>query len=209
MVIIDESELTLSFSVPIGGLASAVILFTLKVPESARGKDLEVSLKEKILQMDLLGVVTIMGGILCYLLAVEWGGVTKAWDDGSVIGTLVASAVLLVLFGILEWRLGERALLPGRLIKQRIILIPSIFVIFLSGAFFYAGLLSPDIFSVGFWSFATGIGDQKFRHHCLSQHLYNSQRWNDYCLWPFRALDDRRFRTCHCRCRAHLHLEDR
>ena len=123
-------------NLPIGGLAAGIVLFTLKVPESVQAKDLEVSLKEKILQMDLLGMVTIVCAALCFILALEWGGVTRAWNDGSVIGTLVGCTVLLALFGILEWHLGERAFLQGRLIRKRIIFVACVFVIFLSGAFF-------------------------------------------------------------------------
>jgi MFS family permease len=123
-------------NLPIGGLAAAVILLTLKVPESVQAKDLEVSLKEKILQMDFLGSVTIMGAALCYLLALEWGGVTRAWNDRTVVGTLVGCTLLFALFGILEWYLDERALLQGRVIKKRIILVACVYGIFLGGAFF-------------------------------------------------------------------------
>lgn len=70
-----------------------------------QAKDLEVSLKEKILQMDLLGMVTIVCAVLCYILVLEWEGVTRAWNDESVIGTVVGCTVLLALFGILEWHL--------------------------------------------------------------------------------------------------------
>jgi hypothetical protein len=90
---------------PIGELEAGIVLFTLKVPESVQAKDLELSLKEKILQMDLLGMVTIVCAVLCYILVLEWEGVTRAWNDESVIGTVVGCTVLLALFGILEWHL--------------------------------------------------------------------------------------------------------
>jgi MFS family permease len=121
-------------NLPIGGLSAVIIVFSLNVPkvEGTVG----VSLKEKFLQMDPLGTFTIMGGMLCYLLALQWGGVTKSWADKSVIGTLVGFALLLLLFGVLEWYLGERALLQGRLMKERIILVASAYTILLAGAFF-------------------------------------------------------------------------
>ena len=120
-------------NLPIGGVSAAVILLSLKVPKLDVP---EVSALEKFLQMDFLGTFTIMGAVLCYLLALEWGGVTKAWSDSSVIGTLVGFGLLLVSFGVLEWYLGERALLQGRLIRNRTVLVGSIYGALLAGTFF-------------------------------------------------------------------------
>ena len=78
--------------------------------------------------MDLLGTFIIMAAIVCFLLALQWGGVTKAWSDPSVIGTLVGFALLLVVFGIVEWYMGDRAVLQGKLIGRREILVNCLYV---------------------------------------------------------------------------------
>jgi EmrB/QacA subfamily drug resistance transporter len=121
-------------NLPIGGVSAGIILFTLEVPKSVQAE--EVGWKEKILQMDLLGTFIIMGAVTCFLLALQWAGVTKSWSDKDVVGTLVGFVVLFVIFCVLEWYLGERALLQGRLLKKRIIIVSSVYGTFLGGAFF-------------------------------------------------------------------------
>lgn len=86
--------------------------------------------------MDLLGTFTIMAAVICYLLALQWGGVTKKWSDSSVIGTLVGFVLLIIVFIGIEIWMGERALLQGRLLRQRTIAATSTFIFFLAGAFF-------------------------------------------------------------------------
>ena len=61
--------------------------------------------------MDPLGSFTIMAAVICFLLALQWGGVTKPWSDPSVIGTFFGFGLLLIIFGLVEWFKGDRALL--------------------------------------------------------------------------------------------------
>ena len=131
-------------NLPIGGLSAFIVLFTLTPPKSRQQQS--VSLKEKILQMDLPGTFTIMGSSLCYLLALQWGGVTKSWSDSSVIGTLVGCGVLLVLFGAIEWFSGDRAFLQGRLLKKYVILLSAVYSMLLPGASFLLVYYLPIYF---------------------------------------------------------------
>lgn len=84
--------------------------------------------KEKLLQMDPLGTLTIMAAVICYILALQWGGTTKAWNSSPVIGTLVGFVVFLIAFGLVEWKMGNRAVLQGRFLKQRAILVNLIYI---------------------------------------------------------------------------------
>lgn len=86
--------------------------------------------------MDLIGTLIIMGAAICYLLALQWGGVTKEWNSGSVVATLVMFIILVIVFVVVEWWQGDRAVLVGRLLRNRTILVASIYVFFLGGAFF-------------------------------------------------------------------------
>jgi len=121
-------------NLPIGGAAAVIIFFTFVAPEAA--KPAAANPKEKFLQMDPVGTFTIMAAVVCYLLALQWGGVTKPWSDSTVIGTLVGFVLLLIVFFVNEYFMGERALLQGRLLKNRIIIVACLYVIFLAGAFF-------------------------------------------------------------------------
>lgn len=121
-------------NLPIGGVSAAVIFFFFTTPTAARPQ--KASLKEKLLQMDLPGSFTIMAAVVCYLLAMQWGGTSKTWSDGSVIGTLVAFGVLSIIFIGIEWYSGDYGLIQFRFLKQRTIAAQSAFVFFTAGAFF-------------------------------------------------------------------------
>jgi MFS transporter, DHA2 family, glioxin efflux transporter len=121
-------------NLPIGGLSAAIILFFFTTP--AQAVPAQATLKEKILQMDLLGTFTIMAAIVCYILAMQWGGQSKSWSDSSVVGTLVGFVLILIAFCVIEYFQGERAMVVGRILKDRTIWVGMVFIFFLAGAFF-------------------------------------------------------------------------
>ncbi|KAL2056622.1 hypothetical protein ABVK25_003016 [Lepraria finkii] len=121
-------------NLPIGGASAAVILLFFQAP--AASKPVKADWKEKLLQMDPLGTLTIMAAVICYILALQWGGTTKAWSSSPVIGTLVGFVVFLIAFGLVEWKMGDQAVLQGRFLKQRAILVNLVYIFFFAGAFF-------------------------------------------------------------------------
>jgi MFS transporter, DHA2 family, glioxin efflux transporter len=133
-------------NLPIGGVSAAIILFFFSTPPQA--VPAQATLKEKLLQMDLPGTFTIMGAIVCYILALQWGGQSKAWNNSSVVGTLVGFVVILTLFIVIEWYSGERAMIVGRIAKDRTIWVCMIFIFFLAGAFFLFLYYLPIYFQV-------------------------------------------------------------
>jgi MFS transporter, DHA2 family, glioxin efflux transporter len=91
-----------------------VLLFT--PPHHA--KPAEAPLKEKLLQMDPLGAAIVMGFIVSFMLAMQYGGQTHGWNSGVVIGLLVTSAVLFVVFVLWEIYQKERAMVVARLVRK-------------------------------------------------------------------------------------------
>lgn len=124
----------------------AILTFFFKTPK--RAVTVKATWKEKFLQIDLLGSFVIMAAAVCFLLAMEWGGTSKKWDSGSVIGVLVGFGVLVILFAIVEWKQGERAVIVGRLLRERTIYIGVAFAFFLGGAFFVLLYYIPVYFQV-------------------------------------------------------------
>lgn len=117
-----------------GGLSAIIIFFFFTAPPAA--KPAKATWREKFLQIDPLGTFIIMAAVVCYLLALQWGGVTKAWSSADVVGTVVGFGLLVVLFIINEWWMGERAVLQARLLKQRNIMVSNIYLFFIAGAMF-------------------------------------------------------------------------
>ena len=113
-------------NLPVGGVSASVILIFFRTP--AASKPVKATWTEKLLQMDPLGTVTIMAAVICFILALQWGGVTKPWSSSPVIGTLVGFVVLLIVFGIVEWQMGDRAVLQGKYLRHRGILVNLMFI---------------------------------------------------------------------------------
>jgi len=84
-------------------------------------------LREKLLQMDLLGTFIIMAAITCFLLALQYGGVTYAWSEAKVIGLLVGFVALVVVFITVEWWMKTRALMVPHVVKRRVVWVGCLF----------------------------------------------------------------------------------
>jgi hypothetical protein len=103
-------------NLPFGGVAMAIILWVFTVPEREGDK---LSLKDKILQLDLVGTTLLMPGVICLLLALQWGGITYDWNSGRIIALLVLAALLLLGFVAVQILLPKTATVPTRIFKQR------------------------------------------------------------------------------------------
>ena len=102
---------------PCGAIVWLLIVLFLTLPDA--NADRRLPLKEKLKYMDPIGTVILVGAISCLLLALQWGGQSLPWNSGKVIGLLVGFGVLVLLFGIVEFILGEKATIPLRILRQR------------------------------------------------------------------------------------------
>ncbi|KAH8202937.1 hypothetical protein TruAng_002883 [Truncatella angustata] len=118
----------------VGAPSILFLLFFYKPP--AHHKIVPIGWREFIHTLDLPGVALVLAALTCFILALEYGGATRPWNSGTVIGLLAAFGVLTILFIILEWYQGDRALLVGRLMKRRTIAACAIFVSMINFSFF-------------------------------------------------------------------------
>ncbi|KAL5336875.1 MFS general substrate transporter [Aspergillus crustosus] len=121
-------------NLPVGGLAAAFIVVFFKPPSNA--KPAEATFKEKMLQMDFVGAALMMGLIISYILALQYGGQTHAWNSSEVIGLLVGFVLITAVFIGWEIYQKERAMVVPRLITQRALSIGSLYQFFFGGAYF-------------------------------------------------------------------------
>lgn len=131
-------------NLPIGGLAAAIIVLFFTTPSTA--KPVDSPLKEKLLQMDLVGVALLMSAVISYILALQYGGTTHAWSSSTVIGLLVGFVAILVAFGAWEYFQKDRAMMPSRLLGNRTYLVASLFAFFFAGAYFLVIYYLPIYF---------------------------------------------------------------
>jgi hypothetical protein len=104
-------------------------------------------LKEKLLQMDLPGSLLLVSALVCYVLALQWGGISLPWSDSKVVGLLVGFGVLLIVYGFVQWVQKERAAMIGRLFRRNVI-ITMIYIDLLAGTFFLLVYYLPIYFQV-------------------------------------------------------------
>jgi hypothetical protein len=93
------------------------LLLFLRIPKQI--KPVPATWKDIFLNLDIPGFCLLLVSLVCLTLALQWGGQTKTWDDGSVIATLVLWILLTIGFFIVEWLQGARALAPLSILKQR------------------------------------------------------------------------------------------
>lgn len=60
-------------NLPIGGAAMVFIAFCLKIPKQDTAK---VSWRDNLLQLDFFGTTLLVAGVVCLILALQWGGQT-------------------------------------------------------------------------------------------------------------------------------------
>lgn len=133
-------------NLPIGAIAGFIILLFFKTPSAAKPKS--ATLREKLLQMDPVGVILVMGAVISYILALHYGGQTYAWNSSQVVGLLVGFIMLSAAFAVWEWCQEDRAMVPFRLAGDRVYLVSSVFAFFFSGAYFLIIYYLPIYFQV-------------------------------------------------------------
>ncbi|KAM0439913.1 hypothetical protein ACHAPT_001011 [Fusarium lateritium] len=102
-------------NLPIGGAVLAVLFVFLHVPRVTNTE----TLKRQFIRMDPIGTVLFLPGIVCLILALQWGGASYPWSDGRIIALFVVAGVLLLAFiGVQIWR-QEDATTPPRIVSQR------------------------------------------------------------------------------------------
>ena len=104
-------------NLPIGGPVAALIFFFFYVPRHVQTS--VGTWREIIFQLDLPGFALLLTSLVCFTLALQWGGQSRPWNDGSVIATLVMWIVLTIAFVVVEWMQGIYAMVPLNLMRSR------------------------------------------------------------------------------------------
>jgi len=110
-------------------------------------------------RFDYLGVAAISLGLLFPLVALDQGA-DDGWTDPLILAMFVAGAVLLALFGLIERRAGESALIPPDVLANRGFIAACGSVLLMSAIFFSVLLYLPQLMTLGFGysAFESGAG---------------------------------------------------
>ncbi|KAE9962055.1 hypothetical protein EG328_001049 [Venturia inaequalis] len=100
----------------VGVPALAGILFFLPAsppPEKRKG-----TFTEKLWKFDPVGNMLLAPGLVCVLLALQWGGTRYPWNDFVVLALLASGSALFVAFAATQY-FQDNGTLPPRILKQR------------------------------------------------------------------------------------------
>ncbi|KAL2104633.1 hypothetical protein VUR80DRAFT_9997 [Thermomyces stellatus] len=137
-----------SINLPIGGASAVVIFLFFHAPANA--VPAKAALAEKVLQMDIPGTALVMGAVISFILAFQYGGQEKPWSSSEVIGLLVGFGLITAAFVVLEWYQSERAMINGRILGQRTVWVSGLYAFFYAGAYFTLVYYLPIYFqSIG------------------------------------------------------------
>jgi hypothetical protein len=114
-------------NVPIGAFALAMVLLLVKPQQSSPTRALPV--RERLKRMDWIGTLIFLSAFVCLFLALQWGGQTKPWNSSEVIGLFVGFGLLLALFALTQYFMGDDSLIPPRILKQRTVLFGTVYLI--------------------------------------------------------------------------------
>lgn len=121
-------------NLPIGGAAAVAVFFFFHLPPQKTSTP-EISWQQKLLHIDPVGIALVMGSITCFILALQYGGTSHAWDSSVVIGLLVGFVAIAVVWVFWEVWLGEYSMLLPRLYKQRSLSTSAAFQFFFMGSY--------------------------------------------------------------------------
>lgn len=121
-------------NLPIGAVTILAIFVFLQHPKQTLKKP--DSWKGQLAQLDPWGTVTFMPGIVCLLLALQWGGTKYNWGNARIIVLFILFGILIIAFVVIQIWKGENATVPPRIVMKRSMAFASFFAFTLGASFF-------------------------------------------------------------------------
>ncbi|KAF2494568.1 MFS general substrate transporter [Lophium mytilinum] len=106
-------------NLPLGGAVMILVFFLLHIPSRPTTN---IPLKDKLHQLNALGLLALLPGVICLCLALQWGGTTHPWNSSRIIALLILASLLLLAFAFIQAWQPTQAILPPRIFLQRSIL---------------------------------------------------------------------------------------
>jgi hypothetical protein len=105
-------------NLPLGAVSILVIILLVHLPNQKL--DVQASgWKGKLSQLDPIGNLIFFPGIVCLVLALQWGGTVYSWNNARVIMLFIICGTLCLAFVAVQIWKQEDGALPPRIVKQR------------------------------------------------------------------------------------------
>lgn len=97
-----------------------------------------LTLYEKLVQIDLVGLLTFVLATALFLIGLQWGGTAYPWGSGMVIGFMAGGLVCFALLIVWFRHKGNAALIPTRFCRVRVLNMIAITAVAQAGGTFTA-----------------------------------------------------------------------
>lgn len=121
-------------NLPIGAVTIFAIIVFLNPPKQKLSAS--AGWKDRLWKLDPVGTIVFMPGIICLLLALQWGGTKYAWDSPRIIVLFVLFGLLISVFVGVQIYKGDSATVPPRIIKKRSMAFAVLFNFMFGASFF-------------------------------------------------------------------------
>lgn len=97
-------------------------------------KSVPASFWTHVKRLDPLGSFFFLPGVVCLLLALQWGGSTYPWNSWRIIPLFALFVALMIAFAVVQVTMPKTATLPVHVVKQRSVWAGALFTFFLSAS---------------------------------------------------------------------------
>lgn len=121
MAVVNRS-LGFYINLPLGAIA-IIFLLVIQVPDLTVKEDFSLSLLRKVMpELDLIGFALFAPAAIMLMLALQFGSDNRyAWNSQVIIGLFCGAGVFAIIFTAWEIRVGDRAMIPPSVVRQRIV----------------------------------------------------------------------------------------
>ena len=133
-------------NLPAGAVVCAILIL-IHIPDKKKARRTG-SILATLRELDILGCGIFAPTVIMLLLALEWGGTTYPWKSAKIIGLLCGSFGLLCVFIAWEYHVGDSAMIPGNMVKRRIVQFSGATTFFLMGSLICVTYYLPVWFQV-------------------------------------------------------------
>ena len=142
-------------NLPLGAVTIAGIALSFQTSQLQTNK----TVRERLNELDYLGPVFFIPAVVCLLLGLQWGGAQYPWKSPTIIGLFVGFGVIMSIWLYSQYRLGERATIPFRILTQQTVLFTSLYSFFLYSALVILMFYIPLYFQAvkGSTALASGV----------------------------------------------------
>lgn len=106
-----------------------------------RAMTVGLSRREILKRIDYVGGFLSIGGLLLFMMGVQWGGYQYTWHSAHVLAPLIIGLIMIIGFVVWETKFVTYPMFPGKILQEPRILCLTLVITFISGSNFFSVIL--------------------------------------------------------------------